>query len=561
MAHKPSGFYTEGRGNDRKVHPLFKSHGHKRQHKSRFEDPSRDQLSSTHIRSLRDRFTPYRIVRTTQLPSNYVGMNYRANKELGVMEWPYSKNTILVDASQTAAEQRQTIRHEIFEIEKMKNGAPYADAHAAALVATSKQERPYVVKFTYADDTSETVRLKAKSPREAIFKSDNLRKKQLERPTKVQADNVSLSDVSRAVGRAARGVVGVSAGVGEIAGETTSKVAGTTREFREKVRVARGETPTQYRDDDIYEGMSWNGLKTRMLVHEGYYSSPHSAEAAARRTGGRYRLVTEVGSYTGSYEVLAPVSKAWHLTRLGSLVPSRISKPDISSKTKPTVEPTAKQIIKKTEEAQKAAQFVEAEAKRRMKDGTKTKDGISIGVKEPVEVEAHNEVPETQTTETEAQKRPKYKSWREADVSKTLAEVGYPKQVKKISASNAVNLQATGVIGFTPTPTSISAHNALSKKETRRTYTFKFDEGLPSEQTITVPATGPEMGAIIARDEYTKRANRYHMTVRQLSTQESIPVAIKAENAILPQVTLADVYHSVGQFGTSVREGVAKGAI
>ena len=49
------------------------------------------------------------------------------------------------------------------------------------------------------------------------------------------------------------------------------------------------------------------------------------------------------------------------------------------------------------------------------------------------------------------------------------------------------------------------------------TYHFLMDEGLPTEEKIKVEATGDMEAAIKARDEFTKRRGRYHMTSRMTS--------------------------------------------
>lgn len=62
MPKKPSGFYSKGSGNDRKVIPLFASQGHVSKH-SKYIDPSREQMHQLRLQQYPD-------VTITRTPNN-----------------------------------------------------------------------------------------------------------------------------------------------------------------------------------------------------------------------------------------------------------------------------------------------------------------------------------------------------------------------------------------------------------------------------------------------------------------------------------------------------------
>ena len=61
---------------------------------------------------------------------DYAAMNPEAGKVMGV---PISKNEIWIDRSLSKAEQVRDLRHELVEINLMKEGKKYWDAHCLAL--------------------------------------------------------------------------------------------------------------------------------------------------------------------------------------------------------------------------------------------------------------------------------------------------------------------------------------------------------------------------------------------------------------------------------------------
>ena len=75
----------------------------------------------------------FKVITTSKnVLKDYVGMNHYAAKCLGFKPLP-EKNEILVADDLTSEERRRTIRHEIMEMELMKKGMPFWDAHKVAL--------------------------------------------------------------------------------------------------------------------------------------------------------------------------------------------------------------------------------------------------------------------------------------------------------------------------------------------------------------------------------------------------------------------------------------------
>ena len=67
-----------------------------------------------------------------ELTKDYAGMNHYAAKTLGFKPLP-KKDEILVADDLTSEERRRTIRHEIVEMDLMKKGLSFWDAHKTAL--------------------------------------------------------------------------------------------------------------------------------------------------------------------------------------------------------------------------------------------------------------------------------------------------------------------------------------------------------------------------------------------------------------------------------------------
>jgi len=63
---------------------------------------------------------------------DYAGMNHYAAKWLGFKPLP-EKDEILVADDLTGDERRRTIKHEIVEMDLMKKGVPFWEAHKTAL--------------------------------------------------------------------------------------------------------------------------------------------------------------------------------------------------------------------------------------------------------------------------------------------------------------------------------------------------------------------------------------------------------------------------------------------
>jgi len=66
-----------------------------------------------------------------KIGDDYIGMNWGAAKELGV-EFPYSKTTLLIYSKQSEKMKKETIRHEIIELNLMLHGIKYKEAHEMA---------------------------------------------------------------------------------------------------------------------------------------------------------------------------------------------------------------------------------------------------------------------------------------------------------------------------------------------------------------------------------------------------------------------------------------------
>lgn len=67
---------------------------------------------------------------TDKYSKDYLGMNPEA---AGVMGFPSKKNTIYIDKHLSQEDKYHVLKHEIYEYDRMKNGASYYKAHVAAL--------------------------------------------------------------------------------------------------------------------------------------------------------------------------------------------------------------------------------------------------------------------------------------------------------------------------------------------------------------------------------------------------------------------------------------------
>jgi len=76
----------------------------------------------------------YQVVYVSEFKGNnstWRGMNSEAAKELKI-DYPYPKNTIVIAKDADRKRQTETLRHEIIEIQEMRRGKKYAEAHEIA---------------------------------------------------------------------------------------------------------------------------------------------------------------------------------------------------------------------------------------------------------------------------------------------------------------------------------------------------------------------------------------------------------------------------------------------
>lgn len=123
---QPSGFRSTGHGDDRKVYPVFD--GIHPLRNSKYVDGSRQQLHA-----LRMRKCPPKIMQIdgsiTHGLTEYDGMNSYAAKELGI-DYPYGKDTIVVNRNLSPKKKQWTIQHEKIEQQLMSGGMDYESAHS-----------------------------------------------------------------------------------------------------------------------------------------------------------------------------------------------------------------------------------------------------------------------------------------------------------------------------------------------------------------------------------------------------------------------------------------------